>query len=40
MPGVVVSSVTVQGRPLRFISKSGGFGDPDLFVRLSKIEEL
>ena len=32
VPGVVASDVTVGGRSLRVLSKSGGFGGPDLLL--------
>ena len=40
MPGIVVSSVRIRGKEWRFISKSGGFGDADLFIKLSRLTEL
>ncbi len=40
MPGIVVSSVRIRGKEWRFISKSGGFGDADLFVRLRGLTTL
>ena len=43
-PGVVVFEVAVIGRAVRIVSKSGGFGEPDMFQvvadRLSDIPGL
>lgn len=36
-PGVVVSLVELEGAPLRVISKSGGFGDRDLFIQIAEL---
>ncbi|QWT17478.1 four-carbon acid sugar kinase family protein [Collinsella sp. zg1085] len=35
-PGVVVSELELEGRTVRIVSKSGGFGEPDLFFRISQ----
>ena len=34
--GVVASELVVDGVPVNVISKSGGFGEPDLFLRVSE----
>lgn len=34
VPGVVLTRFTYRGREYNIISKSGGFGDPDLFINL------
>lgn len=34
-PGVVVFEVELAGRSVRLISKSGGFGEPDMFIKVA-----
>lgn len=34
--GVVLTAFVYQGKPYHIISKSGGFGSPDLFIRLAR----
>ena len=36
-PGVVVSFVELEGMPLHIVSKSGGFGDRDLFTHVAEL---
>ena len=33
-PGVVLSSAHLRGRPITLVTKAGGFGEADLFVRI------
>lgn len=35
MPGIVISAFSFRGEPCSIITKSGGFGEKDLFVRLT-----
>lgn len=35
-PGVVVFEVELSGRKVHLISKSGGFGEPDMFVKMAE----
>ncbi len=37
MPGTVLSCFTMEGRRYQVISKSGGFGDETLFVKLAEM---
>ena len=37
-PGVPVSGATLTDGPVRIVTKAGGFGDADLFVRLLTID--
>jgi uncharacterized protein YgbK (DUF1537 family) len=35
-PGVPISEARYEGRPLRVVTKAGGFGSPDLFARIAQ----
>ncbi|EYD74122.1 Putative inner membrane protein [Rubellimicrobium mesophilum DSM 19309] len=39
LPGVPVASTIVNGRPLRVVTKSGGFGDPDTLLSVARAVE-